>query len=117
MTKKKRARVLRGETEKIATGCSSLYMTINEDDEGNPCEVRLQLGKSGSCVRSMLEVVGILISIILQNVDREDVVKAFKKHLRGVSCGTEFREGDKRYSSCLDKIAQRMLVKLKEEGE
>ena len=113
---KKRPTVLNGKTEKIKTGCGSLYLTINEDNN-SPCEVRLQMGKSGSCVRSMLEVIGILISIIFQNVDHKIAIKSIKRHLRGVSCGQEFREGDKRYSSCLDKIAQRILVELKEENE
>lgn len=112
---KKRPSVLKGETEKVQTGCGSLYLTINEDEGGSPCEMRLQMGKSGSCVRSMLEVIGILMSIILQNVDKGPAINALKKHLRGVSCGQEFREGDARYASCLDKIAHRVLIKLKEE--
>ena len=114
---KNRPEVLKGTTEKTKTGCGSLYLTVNEDEQGSPCEVRLQLGKSGSCVRSMLEVIGILLSIIFQHVEKVVAVDALKKHLRGVSCGREFRVNDKRYSSCLDKIAQRVLIEYKEEIE
>ena len=114
MTKKKRPDVLKGRTEKIQTGCKSLYLTINEDEEGNPCEVRAQIGKSGSCARCMLETIGILISRELQRGDREESIKAIN-HLRSISCGQEFREGDKRRMSCLDVISQRVRVALKEE--
>ena len=114
---KKRPKVLNGKTEKILTGCGNLYITINNDEGGEPCEVRLQIGKSGSCARSLLEVIGIQQSIMLQHIDKEVIVADLKKHLRGVSCGQEFRLEDKRYSSCIDKIAQRILVELKEEAE
>lgn len=117
MAKRERPDVLKGKTEKIKTGCGNLYLTINEDEDGSPYEVRAQIGKSGSCARSMLEVIGILMSIIFQNVDKEIVTKSIKRHLRGVSCGSEFKEGDKRRMSCLDVIAQRALVSLKEEEE
>ena len=114
---KKRPDVLEGKTEKILTGCGNLYLTINKDNEGIPCEVRLQIGKSGSCARSLLEVIGIQQSIMLQYIEKDIIVKDFKKHLRGVNCGQEFRMGDKRYGSCIDKVAQRVLVELKEEEE
>ena len=76
---KKRPDVLEGKTEKILTGCGNLYLTINQDN-GVPYEIRAQIGKSGSCARSMLEVIGILISIIFQNVDKEIAVKSLKRH-------------------------------------
>ena len=117
MLRNKRPVTPHGKTDKIKTGCGTLYLTLKRDEEGSPMELRIQMGKSGSCVRSMLEVIGILLSIIFQNVETEDAVNALKKHLRGVNCGTEYREGDKRYSSCLDKIAQKVLVELKEEQE
>lgn len=117
MAKQERPRTLKGNTEKIQTGCGSLYLTINEDNDGTPYEVRAQIGKSGSCARSLLEVIGILMSIIFQNVDTAIAVKSLKRHLRGVNCGSEFREGDKRYGSCIDKIAHKALIRLKEEEE
>ena len=114
---KERPKVLKGKTEKILTGCGNLYITINSDEKEEPCEVRLQIGKSGSCARSLLEVIGIQWSIMLQYIDKDVIIKNLKKNIRGVSCGQEFRLDDKRYSSCIDKIAQRMLVELKEEKE
>ncbi len=112
---KKRADVLKGETEKIKTGCGNLYLTINKDDDNVPCEIRLQIGKTGSCARSLLEVIGIQQSIMLQHIDKDIIVKDFKKHLRGVNCGAEFRICDKRYGSCIDKIAERILIEMGEE--
>ncbi len=115
MARKKRPEVLKGNTDKIKTGCGNLYLTLNQDDKGELYEVGARIGKSGSCARSLLEVISILSSIILQGEDRADIIKTFKKHLRDVNCGQEFREGDKRYGSCIDKIAQKVLVALKEE--
>lgn len=115
MAHKKRPDTLEGKTEKVLTGCGNLYITINKDEKSDPCEVRLQIGKSGSCVRSLLEVIGIQWSIMLQHIEKDVIVKSLKKNVRGVSCGQEFRLDDKRYSSCIDKIAQRMLVEMKEE--
>ena len=112
---KKRPDVLKGTTEKIITGCGSMYLTINKNEEEEPCEVRIQIGKSGSCARSLLEVIGVYQSILLQHVDNDIIVKKLKKHLRDVNCGAEFRIGDKRYGSCIDKFAHRLLQELKEE--
>jgi len=115
MAKKKRPDVLRGSTEKIKTGCGNLFLTINEHEE-EPYEISARIGKSGSCVRSMLEVIGILLSIIFQNCEK-DVIKKTVNHLLSVSCGQEFREGDARRMSCLDVIAERVKKLEKEVGE
>jgi hypothetical protein len=112
MTKKKRPDVLTGHTTKFKTGCSSLFITHNNlDDE--LFELRLNLGKSGSCVRGMLELIGILYSTILQmDIDKVDKIKILKKHSQGISCGSPFTIGDKTYVSCLDLIAQETIKEL-----
>ena len=115
---KKRPDALSGKTEKITTGCGTLYLIINKDEETQiPCEFFPVLGKSGSCARSLLELIGKLLSVLAQNLSKEDFIKLLKKDIRGINCGQDFRIGDKRYGSCVDKIAHKVLIELKEESE
>ena len=61
---KKRPPVLSGKTVKVKSGCGSLYITMNKDEEGNLFEIKLTLGKAGSCINTMLYREAILWSII-----------------------------------------------------
>ena len=117
MARKKRPDVLSGKTQKIKTQCGNLYLTLNSTPEDGLIETRIELGKSGNCVNTLLKVIAILTSIILQYLELDDIIKVFKRHLRGVSCGNPFMDKNKKYGSCIDKFAQVMLVDLKEEKE
>ena len=115
MTARKRKDVLSGKTLKAATGCGSMYLTLNTD-EGELVECRLEIGKSGGCTKNMLSVIGILYSILLQSgIEKEIVIKTVKRHLLGVSCGEPFITRGKTYKSCLDWAARKILEELKSE--
>jgi len=45
LTPRPRAKVTYGMTREVRTGCGDLYVTINEDERGEPFEVFAQLGK------------------------------------------------------------------------
>jgi len=114
MVRKIRPPVLSGKTLKAKTQCGSLFVTLNEMD-GDLGEIRLNLGKSGSCARAILELIGILYSIILQmDVPKDEKVKLFKKHCLGISCGNPFMIGEDKYTSCLDYIGKKCLEELKD---
>ena len=115
--KKKRPDVLKGKTEKFKTDCGSFYITLNATEEDGLIETRMELGKSGHCVNMLLKVIGVLISIILQFMELEDIIRTLKRHLRGVSCGNPFLEKGIKYMSCIDRAAKTILVDLKEEKE
>jgi ribonucleoside-diphosphate reductase alpha chain len=91
-----------GATRKMTTGCGSLYVTINEDEEGI-FEVFAAMGKGGGCAASQTEAIGRLISLSLRSgIDRDQIVK----QLKGVRCPNQAWGKGGRIYSCSDAIAK-----------
>ncbi len=100
---KKRPSVIKGTTRLMKTGCGNLYVTINEDAEGNPFEVFTNIGKAGGCASSQAEAIGRLISLALRsNVEPEELIK----QLMGISCHQPTWHESGRILSCSDAIAK-----------
>jgi ribonucleoside-diphosphate reductase alpha chain len=109
---KRRPLILSGKTVRMETGCGSLYVTINEDEEG-VFEVFNTMGKAGGCAASQCEAIGRLISLAWRSgVDVERVVK----QLRGIHCQKPFGFGDNRVNSCADAIGRAIQTFLKTNG-
>jgi len=98
---RRRAKITSGITEKVTTGCGSLYVTVNSDDQGI-CEVFSTLGKTGGCASAQLEATCRLISLALRS--EVDVVKVVRQ-LRGIRCPSIAWEEGKSILSCADAIA------------
>ena len=93
--------VLEGRTHKVASGCGTLYITVNRD-KGGIREVFAQLGKSGGCVEAQLEAMCRLASLILRSgIEVDKVVK----HLKGIRCPVKAVEKGVEILSCPDAIA------------
>jgi len=108
---KARHDVIHGSTRKVHTGCGNLYVTVNEDGEGNLFEIFNQIGKAGGCAASQSEAIGRLVSLAFRSgIEPEDIVR----QLKGISCHTPvwYREG--KILSCSDAVAKAIEWHLKE---
>ena len=97
--------VMRGRTVQTNVGCGPLYITLNEDDAGQPFEVFFKLGKSGSCQQSYLEALGVAMSVGLRyGADPQKFVEKFE----GMRCpNPRLRSAESKATlSCADGISQ-----------
>ncbi len=99
---RKRPRVLNGRTIKMETGCGTLYVTINEDEDGF-FELFNTMGKAGGCAASQSEAIGRLVSLAWRGgVPTEEIIK----QLSGISCHQQIGVGKDKVLSCADAIAR-----------
>jgi ribonucleoside-diphosphate reductase alpha chain len=80
--KRSRPEVLRGTTRRVETPLGTLYVTITEDDRGQPFEVFMTLGKAGGALMADVESLGRLISLALRS---GIPIKEIYRQLRGIS--------------------------------
>ena len=100
---KERQEVTRGSTRKIRTGCGNLYVTVNEDEEGNLFEIFNQIGKAGGCAASQSEAIGRLVSLAFRSgVEPEVVIR----QLKGISCHMPAWHQQGKILSCADAIGK-----------
>jgi ribonucleoside-diphosphate reductase alpha chain len=110
---RKRPKTTNGVTERVSTGCGSLYVTVNSDEHGI-CEVFSSLGKAGGCASAQLEATCRLISLALRSGINPD---AIAKNLRGIRCPSIAWEDGTSVLSCADAIAAVLQRHLKESVE
>jgi ribonucleoside-diphosphate reductase alpha chain len=108
---KARQDVIHGSTRKIRTGCGNIYVTVNEDEDGNLFEIFNQIGKAGGCAASQSEAIGRLVSLAFRSgIEPVDIIR----QLKGISCHTPvwYREG--KILSCSDAVAKAIEWHLQE---
>jgi ribonucleoside-diphosphate reductase alpha chain len=113
ITPRKRPDVIKGTTRLMKTGCGNLYVTINEDGDGNLFELFTQMGKAGGCAASQSEAIGRLISLALRS-DIEPV--EIEKQLRGISCHSPAWATGGKIASCSDALSK-ALERYLEQGD
>src|SRR5436190_7065653 len=65
--KRSRPDLLKGSTRRIESPLGTMYVTITEDDRGQPFEVFMSLGKAGGALMADVEAIGRLISLALRS--------------------------------------------------
>ena len=80
--KRSRPDLLRGATRRLETPLGTMYVTITEDDRGQPFEVFMSLGKAGGALMADAEAMGRLISLALRS---GIPMKEIHRQLRGIS--------------------------------
>lgn len=101
-----------GITQRIRTGEGTLYITINEDDEGL-CEVFTTIGKAGGHAAAQSEAISRLISLALRSGINP---KAIVKQLKGISGPNPNWESGRLILSTPDAIGKAIDDYLKERG-
>ncbi len=101
--RQKRARKdkLRGTTYKKETPLGVMFVTINEDDLGQPFEVFVTLGKAGGSAMADAEAMGRLISLALRS---GIPLTSIHKQLRGISSDRAVGLGPNKVMSVPDAI-------------
>lgn len=100
---RKRPDLTNGATRFMKTGCGNLYVTINEDENGQLFEIFTHMGKAGGCAASQSEAIGRLVSLAFRsNIEPEEVIK----QLKGISCHQPSWSEGGRILSCSDAIAK-----------
>ncbi|MEO7457501.1 MAG: response regulator SirA, partial [Gemmatimonadaceae bacterium] len=80
--KRSRPEKLRGTTHRLETPLGTMFVTISEDDKGQPFEVFVTLGKAGGSAMADAEAMGRLISLSLRS---GIPITSVHKQLRGIS--------------------------------
>ncbi len=105
---RERPKMVSGTTSAVPTGCGDLFVTLNDDEEGNPFEAFATLGKAGGCAAAQTEAIGRLISLALRSGLSADRVH---RQLRGITCHRPIGVGPNRTLSCADAIAKAIAAK------
>ncbi len=110
---RKRPEVVVGTTRVMKTGCGNLYVTVNEDERGQPFEVFNHMGKAGGCAASQSEAIGRLVSLALRcNIAPEEIIK----QLKGISCHQQTWAKGGKISSCADAIGKALELYMTKKG-
>jgi ribonucleoside-diphosphate reductase alpha chain len=80
--KRSRPELLKGSTRRVESPLGTMYVTITEDDKGQPFEVFMSLGKAGGALMADVEAIGRLISLALRS---GIPLKEVYRQLRGIS--------------------------------
>jgi len=99
--KRSRPDMLRGSTRRMDTPLGTMYVTITEDDRGQPFEVFITLGKAGGAAMADVEAMGRLISLSLRS---GIPIMQVHRQLRGIASDRPIGLGPNKVLSVPDAI-------------
>lgn len=106
---KPRPTKVEGATYKIETPMGHAFITVNQDNDGNPFEVFVAIGKAGSEVAAMAEAIGRLISTTLRFGNHTTAIERAKDlvdQLQGIGGGSSVGFGPNKVRSLPDAVAK-----------
>lgn len=106
---RKRPENLQGATRWMPTPVGHAFITINADQNGNPFEVFINVGKAGSDIKADAEALGRLISLSLRipsNFPPREVLQEVVDQLKGIGGASQMGFGSNRVYSMADAIAK-----------
>ncbi|MEK7550273.1 MAG: vitamin B12-dependent ribonucleotide reductase [Patescibacteria group bacterium] len=98
-----------GATYRIATPLGTAFITVNQDDNGDPFEVFIMIGKAGSEVAALAEALGRLISTTLRfgnHLPARERAREIMNQLKGISGGRSVGFGPNKIRSLPDAVAR-----------
>ena len=106
---RKRPQFLKGITRRIPTPVGHAFVTINVDEEGNPFEVFVNVGKAGTDIMADAEAIGRLISLSLRiptGYSPQEVAQQVVNQLSGIGGSSQQGFGPNRVHSLGDAISK-----------
>lgn len=107
-----RPMILLGRTYKIMTPVGEAYITINRDEQDQPFEVFVTVGRAGMHTMADAEAMGRLVSLALRlarngnPTDPKEVAQKIVSQLKGIGGGSHVGFGKDRVMSLADAIAK-----------
>ena len=106
-----RPMILRGRTYKITTPVGEAFITINRDEQDNPFEVFVTVGKGGMHTMADAEAMGRLVSLSLRlgrngTTNPKEVAQKIASQLKGIGGASHVGFGKNRVMSLADAIAK-----------
>lgn len=98
-----------GATYKIATPFGNAFITINQDEAGNPFEIFIMIGKAGSEISAMAEALGRVISTTFRfgnHLPARERAREIMEQLRGIGGGRSVGFGQNKIKSLPDAVAR-----------
>ncbi len=102
-----------GSTYKMNTPVGTAFITINEDENGDPLEMFINVGKAGSDVAAMAEALGRSISTALKfrgEVSAKEKAREFAEQLSGIGGRRSIGFGPTKIKSLPDAVAGAISV-------
>ncbi|MBI4040079.1 adenosylcobalamin-dependent ribonucleoside-diphosphate reductase [Candidatus Daviesbacteria bacterium] len=109
---------LRGRTYKINTPVGEAFITVNRDNQDQPFEVFITIGKAGMHTGADAEAIGRMISLALR-ISREnskDIAQKIISQLQGIGGTSQVGFGKQRVMSLADAVAKALAEDLTYNG-
>lgn len=98
-----------GATYRITTPLGTAFVTVNQNENGDPFEVFIMIGKAGSEVAALAEALGRLISTTLRfgnHLPARERAREIMNQLKGISGGRSVGFGPNKIRSLPDAVAR-----------